>query len=194
MDTHPASPTHEIHPLFAARFSPYAFKSTPIPSSALWSMIEAARWASSSFNEQPWRYIIGNRSTDEASYDALLACLVPANQAWARTAPALAIACATTQYKRNGRENDKCWHDLGQANAAFALQATALGLQVHPMGGFDAGAARKAFDLPENIVPHVAFAIGEPGPLDVLPSELAERVGGPRTRLDTNDLLLRGNL
>jgi nitroreductase len=125
----------------------------------LQSLFEAARWASSSYNEQPWRFLVA-RKADEGVYKRFLELLVPANQAWAKTAPILIIMAAKRTFTHNGSPNRYGLHDAGQALAQLALQATALGLHAHAMGGFDYERARKELGIPADYEIGAAVAIG----------------------------------
>jgi nitroreductase len=107
-----ASPDHPIHELIARRWSPYAFADRPVPEDDLRSLFEAARWAASSYNEQPWSYIVATKA-DPAGFERLLSCLVEGNRAWAEAAPVLALGCTSLTFARNGKPNAAAVHDLG---------------------------------------------------------------------------------
>src|SRR5215213_2324664 len=109
-----ATPDVPIHELLATRWSPYAFSERPVAEDDLRCLFEAARWAASSYNEQPWRYIVAT-AADREEFERLLSCLVEGNQAWARTAPVLALGCASLNFARNGKPNAAALHDLGLA-------------------------------------------------------------------------------
>ncbi|MCZ6839743.1 MAG: nitroreductase family protein, partial [Alphaproteobacteria bacterium] len=148
-----------LHDLVARRWSPRVFADRPVPEAALHSVLEAARWAPSCFNEQPWRLIVATRDNAE-DYQRLLACLVPGNQGWAKSAPVLMITVAAMAFERNGKANRHAYHDVGLASAQLALQATGLGLAAHFMAGFDADAVRATFAVPEGFEPVAAVALG----------------------------------
>src|SRR5262245_29146922 len=124
-----ATTDHPVHELIAARWSPYAFSDRPVARADLLSLFEAARWAASSYNEQPWSYLVATRE-DPEEFARALSCLVEGNQAWAKAAPVLALACTSLKFARDGRPNAAAIHDLGLASANLVLEATARGLAV----------------------------------------------------------------
>jgi nitroreductase len=172
---------HPVHDLIAERWSPVVFDPRPVEAAALRSVLEAARWAASCFNEQPWRYVVGVRG-DGAAWDGVLACLAPANQAWARHAPVLMLGVAATTFARNGRPNAHARYDLGQATASLALEATHRGLFVHPMAGFSPEGARERFGIPPDHDPVVALALGHAGDPAAADEALRARDASARTR------------
>jgi len=174
-----AAPDSPIHELFAKRWSPYAFADTPVSEGDLRSLFEAARWSASSYNEQPWSYIVALKS-EPAAFAKLLACLVPLNQAWAAAAPVLALGCTSLNFARNGKPNAAAVHDLGAAGTSLSLEATARGLFVHQMIGILPDVAREAYGIPEGVQPLTALAIGYAA--DPAPEPLRERDLAPRTR------------
>lgn len=115
-----ASADHPVHELIAARWSPYGFSNRTVSEADLRSLFEAARWAASSYNEQPWSYIVATRS-DEAEFQKMLACLVEPNQEWARAVPVLALGVMKRAFERNGKPNGVALHDLGLASANLTL-------------------------------------------------------------------------
>src|ERR1700676_5394072 len=123
---------YPVHDLIAARWSPYSFADRSVGDEDLHSLFEAARWAASSYNEQPWSYIVATREQND-EFERLLSCLVEANQRWASSAPVLALGVASLNLSRNGKPNRAAIHDLGQASFSLALEATARGLFVHQM-------------------------------------------------------------
>ena len=153
-----ATPAHPIHDLLADRFSPYGFSDRELSDADLCSLFEAARWAASSFNEQPWRFIVARRG--EEAFDRLLSCLVEANQGWARNAGALALGITRASFARNDKPNAHDRHDLGQAAANLATQATAMGLAIHQMAGLSTERAAEAFGVPKPFEVVTAIAIG----------------------------------
>ena len=154
-----AVPDHPIHPLLVERWSPYAFDSRPVPESELRSLFEAARWAASSYNEQPWSYIVATKD-DPAGFERLLSCLVEVNQAWARAVPVLALGIVHQKFTRNGKDNRTASHDLGLAAGNLLVEATARGLSVHQMAGILPDRARELYAIPEDHVAWTAIAIG----------------------------------
>ena len=142
-----AKPDHPIHELLASRWSPYGFADRPVSDDDLRSLFEAARWAPSSYNEQPWRYIVATKANPE-EFERLLSCLVEGNQAWAKAAPVLALGCTSLNFVRNGKPNAAAVHDLGLASASLVLEATARGLFVHQMIGILPDKARELYQHP----------------------------------------------
>jgi nitroreductase len=187
----PAPVDHPIHELIQRRWSPQAFSKRPVEPEAIHSMLEAARWAPSSYNEQPW-YFIFARQEESEEFDRLLACLTPGNQIWARHAPVLMLAVAKLFFERNGKPNRHALYDLGQAVAYLTIQATAQGLFLHQMGGFDIDKARQTFGIPDGFEPVVAIAIGYYGDPDQLPEDLKSREQAPRRRRPLRDFIFAG--
>jgi len=172
---------HPIHDLIARRWSPYAFSDRPVSADDLRSLFEAARWAPSSYNEQPWRYVVATKATP-AEFEKVLSCLVEPNRAWAQAAPVLALACTTPNFERNGKPNAACEHDLGLAAASLSLEATARELFVHQMIGILPDVAREVFRIPEGFRPLTALAIGYAADPGTAPEPLAERDRAGRSR------------
>ena len=172
---------HPIHELLSRRWSPRAFADRGVEPETLRRLFEAARWAPSAFNEQPWRFLVARREEPEA-FEALASCLVEGNQVWARQAPALAITLAMRRFARNGRENPHAWHDVGLAVAQLTVQATALGLAVHQMAGIVPERVREAGALPDGCEPVTGLAIGYPGAPESLPEKLRAAETAPRER------------
>ncbi|PIQ33288.1 MAG: nitroreductase [Zetaproteobacteria bacterium CG02_land_8_20_14_3_00_50_9] len=184
MSQHRANPEAEFHPIIAGRWSPRAFDSRAVEAEKLTSCLEAARWSSSCFGDEPWRLIVADRSNNEDGWNRLLATLVEKNQRWAKQAPVLILACASDNFSRNGNPNRWSQYDTGQAMMSLTLQATAEGLVAHPMGGFDPAAAKAAFDIPADVTPLSVTALGYAGDADTLdeafkPMELARRSRKP---------------
>jgi nitroreductase len=169
-----ATTDHPVNELIAARWSPYAFADRPVSRADLLSLFEAARWAASSYNEQPWGYIVATKD-DAAEFARLLSCLVEGNQAWAKNAPALALGCITLNFARNNQPNAAAQHDLGLASANLALEATARGLAVHQMIGILPDRARELYHVPEGVRPLTGLAIGYAAYPSTLPENLRPR-------------------
>ncbi len=180
-----------VHEIFQVRWSPRAFSDRPVSDQDLKTILEAARWAASSYNEQPWRFIIARKS-DQESYDRLLDVLIPYNQAWARLAPVLMITAAKRSFSHNGKENLHARHDVGAALAHLMLQATALGLHAHGMAGFDAEKARRELGIPDDYEPVAAVAIGYLGPIERLPESYHQAEVAPRKRKPLDELVFDG--
>ena len=183
-----ASTAVSVHPLLAERWSPRGFdRAHEIGGEALAALLEAARWAPSAGNSQPWRFLVTRRG--EPAHDRLFAALAPGNQAWAGAASALILVAASTAGD-DGRPQPWALYDTGQAVAALVTQAQADGLSVHQMGGFDTGAVRAGFGLADSLTPVVVVAVGRHDGPAGLPGPLAARETAPRTRRPLSDLLL----
>lgn len=182
MTTHKqATPDHPIHELIARRWSPYAFADRPVSDDDIRSLFEAARWAASSYNEQPWSYIVATKA-NTAEFERLLSCLVEGNQAWAKAAPVLALGCTSLNFVRNGKPNAAAIHDLGLASATLTLEATARGLHVHQMIGILPDKARELYGIPEGVQPLTGLAIGYVADPTILPEAYRQRDLAPRQR------------
>ena len=169
------------------RWSPRAYADKPVPAEDLKRGFEAARWAASSFNEQPWRFIVGRRG--DAPFQKILDALVPGNQAWAKNAPVLILSVARKHFAHNGQINRHYWHDTGAAMANFAVQITALGLHSHSMAGFDHEKAQKAFNIPDDFETVAVTAVGYQGDPDSLPEGPRKSEVSPRQRKDLKELV-----
>jgi nitroreductase len=177
-----------LHDLLAQRRSPRAFAADrPVEAEHLHALLEAARWAPSANNSQPWRFGVARRG--EAAFDALAAALAPGNHLWARNAGALVLIAAQT-VGDDGRERRWALYDAGQAAAHLTVQAQAEGLAVHQMGGFDPDAVSAVFDLGPQVQPVVVLAVGWHDPQADLPEPLASRERAPRVRMPLEDLVL----
>jgi nitroreductase len=186
-----ARPDHPIHESFVKRWSPYAFSDRPVLDDDLRSLFEAARWSASSYNEQPWRYIVATR-TDLPGFERLLSCLVEGNQPWAVAAPVLALGCTSLNFAHNSRPNTACEHDLGCASACLSLEATARGLFVHQMIGILPDRARELYLIPDGFRPLTALAIGYLGDPNTLPEKYKDRDLTPRQRKPLTELVFSG--
>jgi nitroreductase len=156
-----------VHDLIRKRWSPRSFSDRPVSDRDLRSLLEAARWAPSSGNEQPWRFFLARRADAEA-FNRLFQLLVPGNQAWAGAAAVLMLMAAKTTSGNTGNPNPYALHDAGQAFAQLSLQAVALGIHVHGMAGFDHQRARAELRLPDDHEWAAAAAIGYVGSPDAL--------------------------
>ncbi len=180
----------DIHPLLRGRRSRRSFDERPVDGAALGRLFEAARWASSAANEQPWRFVIVRR-TDAEAHARLIAALTGRNAWWAPQAPVLVLGLARVLTER-GRTNPHALYDLGQAVGHLTVQAEAEGLAVRQMGGFDRTAARQALGVPEGYEPVVLFAIGHPGRPEELPEELRAGETAARTRRSLGEIAFEG--
>ena len=188
----PAPAAAGIHELIRERWSPRAFSGVPVSRERLNVLLEAARWAPSSMNEQPWRFLLANRRDDPEGHARIASTLVPFNAAWASRAPVLTIVAAKTAFTHNGAANHSAYHDVGQAVALFTLQATAFGLAIHQMGGFDRDRARLLLDIPDGYEPVVALALGYPGDAGELSLEMRARETAPRARRPASEWVYGG--
>ena len=178
----------ELHDLLARRRSPRGFSpDRPVAARTLHVLLEAARWAPSANNSQPWRFGVVRRG--ERAFDELAAALAPGNQVWARNAGALILLAAQT-VGDDGGERPWAVYDAGQAAAHLTVQAQAEGLAVHQMGGFDADAVSGLFGLDDHVRPVVVLAVGWHDPQADLPEPFASRERAPRVRLPLDELLL----
>lgn len=170
-----------VLPVVLNRWSPRAFSDRDVSSQDLKTIFEAVRWAVSSYNEQPWRYLVGTRNS--ATHQKILSALMGFNQGWAKSASVLILGAAKTKFSHNGTPNGFAFHDLGAADTTLALEATALGLSTHFMAGYDQAAARAAFDIPEDYAMGAVIALGYQGEPGSLGNEkLIESEVAPRTR------------
>jgi len=177
----PAPVQSPIHELLARRWSPRAFDARPIEADKLRILFEAVRWAPSSNNEQPWRFIVAGKE-QRTAYDQLLACLVEGNRTWASRAPLLVLSVARLNFEESGKPNRHALHDTGMATENLLLQATALELAAHPMAGFDAEKARADLKIPSGYDPVAMIAVGYPGDPSILPDRLRQREQAARER------------
>jgi nitroreductase len=181
MSNQPAATDYPIQEVLASRWSPYAFANRPVADDDLRSLFEAARWAASSYNEQPWSYIVATKD-DPEQFERVLSCLVEGNQLWAKAAPVLVLGVATLRLKLNNKENKAAVHDLGLASASLTVEATARGLVVHQMIGIHPEKAREMFAIPEGSAAWTGLAIGYAGDPNSLPDTLKQRDLATRQR------------
>ena len=180
-----------IHELIGRRWSPRAFSDLPVETDKLLSLFEAARWAASASNEQPWAFLVATRQ-DSKNYEEMLNVLVDSNRSWANKAPVLIQTFAHTRFEKDGRPNRHAFYDLGQAAANLSLQATALGLMTHQMAGFNVEAAREHFAVPEGWGPVSMIALGYPGDPESLTEKLRERETAQRQRKPLETFVFSG--
>ena len=186
-----ANADHPIHDLTARRWSPYVFSDRPVDAADLRSILESARWAASSYNEQPWRWIVAT-TADPGEHARLLSCLVEPNQEWARHAPVLGLCVAALRFARNGAENPAAHHDLGLAAGNLSHEATARGLYVHWMIGILPERARELYAIPDGFQPLTAFALGHLGDVEGAAEQHRARDLAPRTRKPLGELVFGG--
>jgi nitroreductase len=188
----PAPTDFPVHDLIRHRWSPRAFSDKPVEPAVLASLFEAARWAPSSSNEQPWAYLVATKDNPE-DFAKTLSVLVEFNAAWAKNAPVLALAVSHLKFQSNGNPNRNAFYDTGAATVLFSIEALARGLYVHQMGGFDAAKAKQVFEIPDDWEAIAAFAIGYPGHSDSLPQKLQDREVAPRTRKPLSEFVMSGH-
>lgn len=178
----PAPTAVPIHELVRERWSPVAFADRTVEKEKLLALLEAARWAPSSFNEQPWAFLVATKE-NQTEFQRLLGCLVEGNQAWAQYAPVLMISLAKLHFAHNGKPNRHAFHDVGLAAENLALQAVALGLQAHQMAGIEVEKIREHYAVPEGWEPVAGIAIGYPAEeFSHLPETLQQRQRAARSR------------
>ncbi len=182
-----------INELLASRWSGRAYDaSRPLAHKEIISLLEAARWAPSCFGDEPWRYVVCDKTTNEAAWDKALACLSEGNQSWAVNAPVLILATANTVFAHNGKDNRWAQYDTGAASMSLCVQATSMGLMVHQMGGFNADTAAKSFSIPEQYTAMAMMAVGYQLPEDQISAELMERESSERKRNTMGDQFFDG--
>jgi nitroreductase len=187
----PAATQYPVHELIRERWSPRAFSEKAVSPEILQSLFEAARWAPSSNNEQPWAFLVGTRGNG-GTFRKILGTLVEFNQTWAKHAPVLAIAVSELAFAKNGHSNRNAFYDTGAAVSQLTTEATSRGLFVHQMAGFDPHKAIEAFAIPNGWESIAAFAIGYAGDPQTLPESLRERELAPGTRKPLHEFVLSG--
>ncbi len=187
----PAANGFPIQDLLRRRWSPRAFSEKPVPKEVLGSLFEAARWAASCFNDQPWAYLVATKENAE-EFARMASILVEGNVVWASRAPVLALSLARSNFQHNNQPNRHAFHDVGAASACLALEASGRGLAIHQMGGFYVDKAREVFQIPDGWQPVAAIAIGYPGEAASLPEKLRERELAPRSRKSISEFVMSG--
>jgi nitroreductase len=182
---------YPIHPLIAGRRSTRAFAAMLVEPEILASLMEAARWAPSCMNEQPWSFIVATKA-NKSDFYRLLGCLIEFNVQWAQHAPVLLLSVAKLKFESMGELNRHALHDVGQAVANLTFQAVASGLVVHQMAGFDIEKARCEFSIPQDYEPVAAAAIGYPGNSAELPEKLRKKDESLRTRKPLGNFVFEG--
>ncbi|MGD0681362.1 MAG: nitroreductase family protein [Terracidiphilus sp.] len=178
-----------VLPVVLARWSPRSFADRDVSPADLKRVFEAARWAASSSNEQPWRYLVGTRNS--STHQKIFSSLVGFNQSWAGAAPVLFLGVASSKFTHNGSPNAYALYDLGAASAILCLQAASLGLKTHSMAGFDHDAARQALAIPEEFLLGAVIALGYQGEPSALAHEkLIAQETAPRTRKPLSEFVL----
>ena len=182
-----ADTQYPIDDLLCQRWSPLAFSQQRVEPEKLRSVLEAARWAASS-----WSFIVATKD-NQAEFDRLLGCLAEGNQEWAKNAPVLMLSVAKLYFERNGVENRHAFHDVGAAAALLSIQAIANGLFIHQMAGFDVPKAREVYGISEGYEPVAAIALGYIGDSKTLSERLQQRELAPRTRKSLEKFVFSGS-
>lgn len=189
----PATTQVPIHEIIANRWSGRAYNpNKPVTQAEETALLEAARWAPSCFGDQPWRFVVFNKEKNPQAWQAAFDTLAESNQTWAKNAPLLVLVCANTLFRHNGQPNRWASYDAGAATENLCLQATALRLVAHQMGGFSVDAARAAFNVPAQFELMAMVAIGHGDVPESLPEDLQERQLAPRQRLPLGELFFAG--
>lgn len=189
----PATTQVAIHDLIANRWSGRAYDgSKPVTPENLLALLEAARWAPSCFGDQPWRFVVWDKVQDATGWQAAFETLSPGNQGWVKDAPLLVLACADSLFNHNGQPNRWAQYDTGAAVQNLCLQAEALGLMAHQMGGFDADKARTLAGVPERYSLMAMVSVGHPADPAGFSPEVAEREHAPRKRRSLGALFFTG--
>lgn len=177
-----------VLPFFHERWSPRSFADRDVSPDLLKKAFEAARWAASSFNEQPWRFLLGLRGT--STHDKIFRSLGEFNQKWAGKAPVLILGVTKTKSSQSGKDNRVALYDLGAAASYFTLEAAALGLASHQMAGFDPEAARTALGIPAEYAIGAVIALGYQGEPEALTDEkMLDQETKPRTRKNLSEIV-----
>jgi len=180
-----------IHDLLKRRWSPRAFADRPVEPAKLQSLFEAARWAPSASNGQPWNFVIATREHPE-EFQRVLSCFSESNAGWAKDAPVIGFSVAKLNFDQTGKANRHAYHDVGQAAVSLALEAVAQGLQLHQMAGIHADKAREVLSIPEGYDPVAGLALGYPGDPRSLPEKLRDRELAPRQRKAADSFVYEG--
>ncbi len=193
MQEKPAATSVVIADVIAHRWSPRAIDpDQPVSREHLFALLEAARWAPSCFGDEPWRYLVWDRFRDAAGWRQAFACLAEGNQVWVKNAPVLLLSVATPNFGHNNQPNRWAQHDTGAASENLCLQAAALGLVAHQMGGFDPEKAKATFNIPADHSCMAMIAVGHPGPVEVLTDALREKEQAPRERKPLAQIVFAG--
>jgi len=172
-----------IDDLLAKRWSGRAYDaSQPVAHEHIISLLEAARWAPSCYGDEPWRYIVCDKSTNEVAWDKAFSCLAEGNQSWAVNAPVLMLALANTIFSHNDNDNRWAQYDTGAATMSLCIQASSLGLMVHQMGGFSTDKAAEVFSIPDQYTPMAMMTVGYQLAEDKITGELMQRESSERKR------------
>jgi nitroreductase len=185
----PAPTRYPIHDLMRERWSPRAFALSSVSQEELLTILEAARWAPSCFNEQPWRFLVGIHP--HPVWQTIFQTLDAFNRQWCERADVLVAVCAKKTFSHNGKENFHAGYDCGQAAMSMVLQAEALGWICHQMAGFSRQKTQELFELGDDLHPMTVVALGKPGTDDLLPDDLRASENKPRVRRPLSELTLK---
>ena len=182
-----------IHELLERRWSPRAYdKSKPVSRAQMLALLEAARWAPSCNGDEPWRYLVWNRADDAAGWQKAFDTLSEGNKKWCDNVPVLMLSCAGSVFGHSGKPNRHTQHDTGMASLSLSLQAVALGLIAHQMGGFDSEKIRAAFAIPADYTPMAMIAVGYQADPSVLPEDVKAKELAPRKRKPLGECFFAG--
>lgn len=182
-----------IADIIARRWSGRAFdESKPVPPQAIISLCEAARWAPSSYGDEPWRYLVWDKLADPVAWQRAFSCLSETNQVWVKRAPLLVLSLASKTLRHDKSPNRFAQHDTGMASMAMVLEAVARGLMAHQMGGYYATKICTEFAIPEDYVCMAMIAIGYPTSADILDGTLKDRELAPRLRRPLGEQFFAG--
>lgn len=185
----PAISSVPIQETIANRWSGRAYDaSKPVSHQQIVALSEAARWAPSCFGDQPWRFVVWDKNTDDKAWQQAFDCLAPSNQTWVKHAPVLILVCANSVFDHNGAPNRWAQYDTGAAAENLCLQAAHLGLIAHQMGGFNADETREKFNIPAQFTPMAMISVGYAGDANDLSEELKAREIAPRKRKEIAEL------
>lgn len=190
----PAITQVAIHPLLAGRWSSRAYDAgKSVSREQIIALLEAARWAPSCYGDQPWRFVLWDKTEDADGWQKALDCLAPGNQSWVKDASLLMLITADSLFNHNGQANRWGQYDTGAAAENLCLQAEAMGLSAHQMGGFDVDKARALAGVPEQYGLMAMLSVGHPAEFETLSEELKERETAPRKRRDLHELFFAGS-
>ena len=190
----PAITQVAIDATLAARWSGRAYDAAKTVShEQVIALLEAARWAPSCFGDQPWRFVVWNKNTNPQAWQQAFDCIVPGNQAWVKDAPVLLLICADTLFSHNQQPNRWAQYHTGAAAENLCLQASALGLMAHQMGGFDANLTREKFNVPAQYTPMAMISVGHPADVATLTGDTLARETAARTRKPLSELFFEAN-
>lgn len=190
----PAITQVAIDQTIANRWSGRAYDAAkPVSHEQVLAMLEAARWAPSCYGDQPWRFIVWNKADNAAGWQQAFDCIMPSNQGWAKDAPVLVLVCADTLFGHNQQPNRFAQYDTGAAAENLCLQATAMGMMAHQMGGYNADLAREKFNIPEQYTLMAMISVGFPADISTLTGEALARETAERNRKPLPELFFNGS-